>query len=490
MDKSQKLAALKAVSLAFEKRGPYIQYDQLSLDRVVRVSSRRNDFAAPEAATAQHYLFLDCSSYVWACFYQAFDYMMESDLTWHIYDYATPCVFKYEITGIETEEEKQEVMAKFRRVLEPGDTVTWKYKSGNGHIMLYLGDGKVTHCAYSGAVDKFSGYKYDENRNYVTPGGIRSFPLEDFFRETEDDSNKMYLFRAARKCIAIHRPLNQVGEPTAQTASRMTTAKNLVCRVESSCFGGACVEPGKTIDYTLFVRNDNDESVAVTVDYVPGKRSTGKFATETVEIAAGKEARLKFFAVADEDEEMVHPPVFTVNGLRVEGPAIAVGRRLAEVDAVALCENVKAALTAGTPAETAIYDAYKALGYTIQPKANWNLGRLFFLHDALSGDVLSRRPQHPETDGCVLMMFGGKGVVTPQASTDQWFRANFISAKDLLPGDIVCYADSANFAGAAELLWDGEGFVGSEENPAALMDSLFGRFVFAVARPALKGKDA
>lgn len=64
MDKSQKLAAIRAICEAFEKRGPYIQYDQLSLDRVVRVSSRRNDFAAPEAATSQHYLFLSASLYL------------------------------------------------------------------------------------------------------------------------------------------------------------------------------------------------------------------------------------------------------------------------------------------------------------------------------------------------------------------------------------------------------------------------------------------
>ena len=185
---------------------------------------------------------------------------------------------------------------------------------------------------------------------------------------------------------------------------------------------------------------------------------------------------------------MVQPPVFTVNGLRVEGPAVAVGKRLPEEDAEKLCSNVKSAMAAGTPSETAIYDAYKALGYAIQPKANWNLGRLFFLHDALSGDVLSRRPQHPAEDGCVLQQFGGIGVVTPQASTNQWFRTNFISAKNLLPGDIVCYADSATLDGATQLLWDGKAFVGSDEDPAVLIDSLFGKFVFAVLRPALKGR--
>lgn len=490
MDKSQKLAAIRAICEAFEKRGPYIQYDQLSLDRVVRASSRRNDFAAPEAATSQHYLFLDCSSYIWACYNQAFDYMMESDLTWHIYDFATPCVFKYEITGEETEEEKQAVLAQVRETLQPGDTLTWLYRKSGGHIMMYLGDGKVTHCAYSSAEDTYSGYKYDENRNYFTPGGIRTFDIEDFFTETADDSNKRYLFRSVRKCFAIHRPLDQAGDITPQTIARMTTAKGLVCRAESSCFGGCGVEPGKTLDYTLYIRNDNVETVKVSVDYRPGKRSTGKCASETLEIAGGEEAQLRFFAVADEDEEMVLPPAFTVNGLKLEGPAIAIGKRLASEDAAALCEKLKADLALGISEETAIFNAYKSIGYTIQPKANWNLGRLFFLHDALSGDVLSRRPQHPAEDGCLLWQFGGIGVVTPQASTNQWFRTNYISAKDLLPGDIVCYADSATLDGAGQLLWDGKGFVGRDEEAAALIDSLFGKFVFAVLRPALKGRNS
>ena len=68
MDKNTKLLALLAVSRAYMARGRYIQYDQRCMDRAILLTPRRIKTAAPEVATAQKTLFLDCSSYVGAVF--------------------------------------------------------------------------------------------------------------------------------------------------------------------------------------------------------------------------------------------------------------------------------------------------------------------------------------------------------------------------------------------------------------------------------------
>lgn len=58
MIEHEKTDALLAVAKAFYDRGPCVQYDQLSMDRLLRVTPRRRRMAAPEDATRQSTLFL------------------------------------------------------------------------------------------------------------------------------------------------------------------------------------------------------------------------------------------------------------------------------------------------------------------------------------------------------------------------------------------------------------------------------------------------
>jgi len=119
IDQGTKLEALRVVTRAFYARGGCIQYDQLSMDRVWRVSPRRQKFAAPEQATKQNLIFLDCSSFVFAVFYQAFGYQMEADLTKDMMNLERIRRFHYIISKSETEQEKEAVLSEFKRCLEP-----------------------------------------------------------------------------------------------------------------------------------------------------------------------------------------------------------------------------------------------------------------------------------------------------------------------------------------------------------------------------------
>ena len=109
--------------------------------------------------------------------------------------------------------------------------------------------------------------------------------------------------------------------------------------------------------------------------------------------------------------------------------------------------------------------------------------------------MISRRPQKPFEDLAVYTGFGGKNVITPEMAAGSYVRTTFISAKDLLPGDVLlCLEDSFGDV-AYSAFFDGEKMTGvfapegktceiTGEELDRFMDSLFGRFAFLLLRPA------
>ena len=83
MTDNRKLEALFTAAEAYMDRGFWVQYDQLSMDRLIRITPRRRFTLPPEAATSQQRLYLDCATYVCAAFYNAFGYQLEANVTWY-----------------------------------------------------------------------------------------------------------------------------------------------------------------------------------------------------------------------------------------------------------------------------------------------------------------------------------------------------------------------------------------------------------------------
>ena len=135
MTREEKVAALLTTAKAFATRGPQLQYDQLSMDRILQITTRRRYTLPPEAATSQQRLYLDCATFVCAAYYNAFGYRLEADITWNMRDLVQDCIFRYNFTGEETDTEIEAMKAEVKALLEPGDAVVWS-KPTNGHIML------------------------------------------------------------------------------------------------------------------------------------------------------------------------------------------------------------------------------------------------------------------------------------------------------------------------------------------------------------------
>ena len=114
MTKEEKQAILLTTARAYMNRGQPLQYDQLSMDRVLQITTRRRSTLPPEAATSQQRLYLDCATFVCSVYYNAFGHRLEADVTWNIRDLVQDCVFRYNFTGEETDEELDAMKAELR----------------------------------------------------------------------------------------------------------------------------------------------------------------------------------------------------------------------------------------------------------------------------------------------------------------------------------------------------------------------------------------
>ena len=470
MTNKQKAEILLNTARAYLARGGWVQYDQLSMDRIVRCSPRRSAFAPPEAGTADEPLFLDCSSFIWNCYYQTFDYMLPADLTWHMIDVLPDRVFYYEPTHEESAEEQAAICRQVRELLEPGDIVTIERVNHSGHTMLYAGDGRFIHSTQKHG---FNGYKYEEKRNIWDPEGtVGEDSCERWFTPWDGSAwTKLYLLRDNVKRFSVHRPLDHVGDPAEQALVRFGAAKDLVCSITASVKPGQTVPAGNEICYTVDIRNDSEDTRIAEIEFRAGEGSALKGSSfQARKLEPGETDRAEFICTVNTEGWCVEKPVVTVNGLTIEAPRILVG-----------------------PAAEDIAPDAAFPDFDISEE----LHRLFFLHDTELGDVVSRRPQRPLEDGCVYGLYGGIGVITPQNASGAKIRTTHIARSYLQPGDLILCADDALFIKSYGALWTGDALRGRLEWDAAVsecsgadadrwIDALPGRFCYAVLRPGLK----
>ena len=517
MNRQLKTDALFATAKAYADRGVWLQYDQLSLDRVAQISTRRNCMLPPEAATPEHPIFLDCSSWCWAVYYQTFGYMLESCLTWHMIDICRPRVFYRENTHCETPAELESAKAALKAVLQPGDIVVYQYENGNGHALLYIDDQKYINCSQKGV---FNGYSYREKRNIYVPNG--SIYIEEtrwLFEPNEDPSvGRSYLFSDRVKRFAVIRPLDAVGDPLPRAMARLNEAAGLRCFVTTGYPDGKTARFGGPAVWTLTVENRGSRDLSVCIEKGFGAADAER--EETV-IAAGASLKSSVETRADAGcaGRPDATPFFTINGLPVWVPEIRTGRVLDDSETEDL---LRATSEAEDPARRA-FDWYRSKGAPLEADPDRILYRLFSLHDGAAGDVLVRYPER-EDDCAAPRLYGGYGVVSPENSESGRSRAAYLTKEQLLPGDIIVAADDALCTQSYAAIYTGSGLLGrfgrrsgadgfgpagcegshSKPSPAPAdegagklsgsdmddyIDSLFGRFVFIVLRPSLSMND-
>ncbi len=489
MTREEKARALLTTAKAFVDRGPALQYDQLSMDRKVQITSRRRYTLPPEAATDQQRLYLDCATFVCAVYYNTFGYRLEADVTWNIRDLVEDCVFCHHFTGNESPAVIQALKAHVKGLLQPGDAVVYS-KANNGHIMLYVDENTYYHCTQAGITGS---YDYQNRRDLVSEkGGMHVHDPRWWFEECPNDPvmRKYYLFGENIQKIAVVRPLNKVGEPTPNALARMGEARELHCQVTVSHSGGRTAQPGETVEYTLTVRNDRKEPAPIAVTF-------DGWATQNACLAAGESAAFRFTVTAPANGALrMEPPAVSVNGLQVYAPSVLVGKNLTEEQTQTLLSAMQDALSRGRTTQETLREAYAALNIPLPDFRLW-LRDLFHRYDSTAGAVFVRRGQQPALDMAVYGHFGGTYVLTPEVCYDPFVRTLQLRMDDLQPGDILLCSDDYTNRNIYAALYTGTAFWGSFEasQPPRLLegeaavrwlDTLPGRYAWILLRPSQK----
>ena len=328
-------------------------------------------------------------------------------------------------------------------------------------------------------------------------GGIAIDPISCL---TDDTTSRRYLFGDAVKRFSVHRPIDSLGDPAPQASIRAGAAKDLFCSVSSSVTPGSTVEYGAPFSYRIFVRNDRSDAVSIRIEFRPDSDCyPDRECSADMILKSGESTTISFEMTAVTSEPVVKAPSVTVNGLSIWAPTVPVGKSLPEKQGAMLRERVLSHMGETGDFLRLAGDLYRSVGRPFIPDCPLSpevLRRLFFLHDTQIGNVLSRRTQAPLLDGCVYSLFGGIGVITPQNAAGDEVRTTYLSVNHLQTGDLILCAEDALFQRAWSCMWTGKEMVGSfdHEAPFSVMDrdaadrfvdSLPGRFCFAIVRPAL-----
>jgi len=486
---AQKVEILLENAKAYYNKGHDIQYDQYAMDRTLRITPRNTRFAPPEMANEQHMLFLDCSTFTYAVYYNTFGYQLESNLTWQIPHMLKPCVYEKTFTREETREEKLAIREEILSHLQPGDIINKRRLTGSGHVMLYMGDGKIIH-SYS---DKMpNSYQYTDLREAIYDHG--TIHIEPIDKVVDVDAEKVTVFAKDIDSMQIFRPVELMGDPTPAAISRAGKSKDLILSVLTSHPLGKITWTGDTVTYTLTVENIGSQPRNVDVSVTETQELTlaeGERAC-AFQVLPGQKVQKSYQFVFNGSSAPVSPaPAFVANDITVFAEPVRVARSVEKSVRDAVVMQV---INAKGPLYDRVVSAYQKAGITLPQNPFDLLFPCFRLFDSQAGYVLWRFPQAPQCDLSLYSYFGGTGVITPELSADPECRVRKVRAEHLQTGDLVMISDDHEFSKTHCLFVTGDGiltqFDGEEialipngEEANKLIETLPGRFCFIVFRP-------
>ena len=451
--KNQKLEALLATANAYKVRGAMIQYDQSRLDPNHITISRRDYYAAPEEATEQKTIHLDCSGFVFAVFYQAFGYEFEADLTFDMIALKDIRAFYYEVTGKETQADRQAVLSSFRSVLQPGDVVIFEY-GGNGHAMLYAGGTTLLHCVSLGDTDS---YRYaTQHDTFYAQGAIFDLDLSALTEPAPGGIRSMfYLFQDTCFRFCILRPLEKIDRIRKDAHRRSDPASHLqdiAIQILTSHPEGRSAATGDDISYMAKVQNKGRCSVPVALTFEAPPGTSSRSGNDVVlQIPPGCVSCASWCVrVEDDNISQLQAPRIWANEMNVSAPAVLCGKNLSAEE----CEQMlAAALQVGDCAEDGLA-AIKAVYPRDLPKefvcAGSVIDALFITVDRPNGMALMRKGGSWAEDLLLPAHFGGMSVISQERNSPESrkHRIRDITPLSLQAGDILVYCDDLEAAQA------------------------------------------
>lgn len=249
---------IRLVAYTYFYQGVQIQYDQGSGRRMVTVS--------PEAATSDHYLYMDCSSFVNTVYKEAFDIYVTptttatSASTLNYMEYArlnqnssNEVIYYVENATITDASARTALLTSMRNDLEIGDLIVYRRSNDSaGHVMMYVGNDTFLHSTGSDYDDTNATERMEVN------GTVLLLTSYDLFVNT---SSSRYLFNPTFNKIAILRPMNRPNlTPTTSSLSRLRLP-GIDIEKSSSVSNYTNVALGEEITYYITLKNRGTEAL-------------------------------------------------------------------------------------------------------------------------------------------------------------------------------------------------------------------------------------
>lgn len=367
-------AALDRCAMAFYDKTPYVQYDQYRMldaasgDPMIVYDTRRECFASPEIVSHERWTHLDCSSFVWAIYDNAFGNARELFVpkTGWMEDFVRAELAAGRVSEKDmvvylallekkedhTKENYEKVIADIRALLQPGDLIVFRRwneakKSKGGHVVMYL-DGGYTIEVRGGSYDYVAGKDSTE-----PDGAILYHPLDELLFHPA--AGKRYLFgRPNTYCVAVLRPFNK-GSFTLTEDAKARMALGRLSVGKSALPVGQTVDVNGELTFTVTLDNapksERSKELCVTVsDPVPegadfvsaegGELVDGKVVFSNITLRDGEVKKLRYTVRAKEGAKRIVSGRGDVNGLSFTYRDVPVGRNLTLAEEAALAAKL------------------------------------------------------------------------------------------------------------------------------------------------------
>lgn len=345
LDLTDEQEALIETAESFLMRGDKLQYADTRLGSGYDTEFRwLPGMNTPEDSTLDKMGFTNCAAFTYDVYFHALGYDLEyqdhklyttANLAKYSED-AGMCVYDMvcKTSDEYTEEEKEQIKAEIYSILQPADILVVRRSNGNGHAMLYTGNGNIIHSG--GSV-----YNVNEGKE-VYEATVRRMRFEDYFF---DETKSGYIFgkdvSAEVLSFTIVRPLLKWdGEIPDQTKNRVENLQGIVAQKNASHNVALTVNRGEEITYKYEIYNTNDYDVTLGIEdaipenttYVSGADTvSGDKLLWEVDIPANTRKKFEYKVRVNEDAEygsVIDGATGTVGGVPTRCADITVNRTL------------------------------------------------------------------------------------------------------------------------------------------------------------------
>lgn len=280
--------AFKVIANHYYKKGKYIQYDMLKLDKEGdKLINRRQVNIKPEDINKNNIVYMDCSSFIYNVYKEALDVdplsllLIDganennfntknlanlrtkkvngyySNALIYGYDYKTRTFYengeKKSTKKINYKNDNNSIKKELKKLLNPGDIIVLR-KKGSGHVMLYVEDNNQGYFVHATG----SSYDYEKREDNVEgKGAIKKEKIEEVLDNT---SNNHYLFNDEYNSLTILRPLNVFGSKLSSNTINRLINQNLTINKTANIDESKTIEPGSKITYTISIKNNAKET--------------------------------------------------------------------------------------------------------------------------------------------------------------------------------------------------------------------------------------